>query len=210
MAEGKQRSPDLTFATLDQGQGERRAIAPRLVPTAADPGARRGLPALEPHARLEPTRRRVAEPPLHGHAIDARALAGRVQQRLGEFAVVGQQQEPFAFAIEPAHREDPRLSLGNQVHHRRTALGVAHGGEHPTRLVQDPVGRRLRRDRTAIQGDAILVGIGSVSERRNAAVHRDPPVPNEELATSARAHAGRSQDLLESFANGCLQPVRGA
>jgi len=208
--EASQRATDLALAAFGQGQREGRAIARGLVAASTDLGTRRRLAVLEPHAALEGTRRCLAQPSLHGHAIDARALPRWVQQCLGDLAVVGQQQQSFAVPVEPADREDPRLPLGNQVHHGRATLGISSGGEDSPGLVKEPVAGRLRRDRTTVQGDAILAWVRAVAEGGDAAVHRDPSLAHQQLAASPRAEPGCGQDLLESFANGQLRLVPAA
>jgi len=72
-----------------------------------------------------------------------------VQHRLGGVSVVGEQQQSLAVLVEAAHGIQPCASRarGQQVEDNAQtgalAAGIAGGGEHSTRFVQQPVAERL-------------------------------------------------------------------
>ena len=113
-------------------------------------------------ARAGSGRRRARRPlasrlsaPGVGHAVDFGEVllldaVARMRQQLRELAVVGEDQQPFGVAIEPADREHPRL-VGYEVEHRAPALRIARGRHDVGGLVQQPVHeRRVGDDRDAV------------------------------------------------------------
>ena len=74
----------------------------------------------------------------------------RVGEQVREAAVVGDEDQPFAHAIEPADGKQP-LFTGHEIDHAGPARGVEVGGHHADRLVEhvdDPlrVGQSLAVD----------------------------------------------------------------
>jgi hypothetical protein len=57
---------------------------------------------------------------------------------VGQWPVVGEQQQPLGFPVEPSNREDPRL-LGDHPDNRGPAFRVRRRAHHARRLVQQPV-----------------------------------------------------------------------
>ena len=100
------------------------------------PGGQGGKIA-QGHARGKGRRIRLVQPPSHvGHVALPHVPAGS-QQRMGQRAVVGEQQQPGRILVQPAHGQHapPQKRRRNQVHHRlRTP--VACGGEHAGGLMK--------------------------------------------------------------------------
>jgi hypothetical protein len=62
----------------------------------------------------------------------------RVEQRLGQVPIVGQQQGPVGVVVQPPHGIDPledAVRAPQQVADGRSTLGIAHGGHHAAGLV---------------------------------------------------------------------------
>ncbi len=101
------------------GEGTRRAIGEGdTLPPAREVGARH--------------RRR------HLGLVDARHAVARVQQAVGERAVVGEQQRAFDVGVQPTHRKQAGAA-GQQIRHDRPALRITQRGHDAAGLVQENV-----------------------------------------------------------------------
>ena len=60
-------------------------------------------------------------------------------QGIGQFSVVGQQQQPFAGVIEAAHRVNALLDAAQQIDNRRAPFRIAQRGHIAFGLVQQDV-----------------------------------------------------------------------
>ena len=56
-------------------------------------------------------------------------------QPVGQIAVVGQQEQPFGIAVQPAHREDARARRQERAHGSR-GVRIPKGGGNSGRLVE--------------------------------------------------------------------------
>ncbi len=82
-----------------------------------------------------------------------------MSQTVGQPAIVGQQQQPFAFRVETSHRIEPPL-LGNQVQYRGPSPGVMDGGNVAGRFVEDQVDLFLGAgEGRSIHADLVQVGV---------------------------------------------------
>ncbi len=98
-------------------------------------------------------------------------------QSVGEVAIVGKQEQPFAVGVEPTDRKEPFIAR-NQPHNCWAAMRIVRGGNNPDRLVHDDVVVRIARlpqlDQRSINGDDVGVWIDASPQfAYNAAIHRD-------------------------------------
>jgi hypothetical protein len=106
-------------------------------------------------------------------------------EAVGQVTVVGQQQEALGLVVETPDGEDPRLQ-GDEVEHRRPALGIVGRGHHLGRLVEqvvDEAGPGGHGD--AVDGDLVALGIHPASELGYLPVDRHPAGGDEVLAGPA-------------------------
>jgi hypothetical protein len=120
-----------------------------------------------------------------------------VQQRLGQGTIIGQQHQSLGVAIQAPDREEPRALAREQVHHRRTAFGIAHGRQHAGGLVCHPVDERLGGDPLSVQRHLVASGICAVAQTRHPAVDRNAALAQVLLGGAAGGDARGGQDLLE-------------
>jgi hypothetical protein len=76
-----------------------------------------------------------------------------MEHGLRDLPVVGEKEQALGIEVQAADRKQapgPRL-VGQEIEHGGSSLGITRGGDDATRLVEDPVGARLRDDGTPIQ-----------------------------------------------------------
>lgn len=121
----------------------------------------------------------------------------RVGKEIGQFAIVGDEDQPFAHPVEPADGKQP-LFPRHEVDDAWPAVGVEVCSHHADRLgehVDDPlrVGEPL-----AVDADLLAERIDSGAELRDhISIDLDPPGRDQFLAVPPAAEPGRSEHLLE-------------
>src|SRR5262249_47875329 len=58
-----------------------------------------------------------AHPPFHLRLVHARDLVARMEEAIGEIAVVGEEEKAFHVVVETPHGEDARGAGRQQIHH---------------------------------------------------------------------------------------------
>src|SRR5262249_15321868 len=131
--------------------------------------------------------------------VDARDLVTRMEQPVGELAIVGEKDEPLGVVVEPAHRVEPAELLREEIDDDRPPFRIASARDVATRLVKERVARGgFRRQRPAVDGDRIAlgVGLGARLEPRQT-VDGDAAGGEERFSSAARRQARARQDLAE-------------
>jgi hypothetical protein len=115
-----------------------------------------------------------------------------------QLAVVGQQQQPLGFEVEPADRIDVLLDAAEQVHDRRTLMRVRSSGDIAAWLIQQDIPMPLRQlDAPAVDPDVVLRRVRlrpQLAECR--AVDGDPSLADQLFRGTAGGDAGLRQNLL--------------
>ena len=151
---------------------------------------------VETAQQLFPVRR--VEVFVERHLVLLVDLVARMREREREIAVVGQDEQPLAFAIEPADVEDAG-PLGRQAVEDRAALElIARGHEKAARFVEQHVQRRLGADHPLADFHHILRRDLGGEILDHAAVDFDPPLPDERLHAAAGAETGGSKKTIEA------------
>ena len=119
-------APNLAIPTL----GERKLI-PRIFRFAHHPHlGRGGLHALAAISRNGESTPNLGKPVCRGHTgnlhhIRLRHVRRSLHQRVGELAIVGQQEQTFACVVESPNGINPHANAAQYIHHGRTAFGIA-------------------------------------------------------------------------------------
>ena len=123
-----------------------------------------------------------------------------MHQRVGEFAVVGEQQQAGGLVVQPADGDPASAAQGRQiVEHRRALAGVVAGDDHSGALVRHQQARngRLRAAQlAAIDGD-FVVRLNALAHMGGATVHRHPARGDPALHFAPRAQAAIGQRLVQ-------------
>ena len=130
-----------------------------------------------------------------------------MHQTVGQFTIVGQNQQAFGVRVEATDVEETLPGCGllrNHIANARTAHVILHGGLHATRLIQDEVlVLFVDVDTHAIDANDIHVRVDA-----HALALDDFPVDfnaagfNEYLCVATRCDARLSKDFLQAFALG--------
>ena len=108
-----------------------------------------------------------------------------MRKAIGQFAVVGDQDQSFAVQIEPADSEQPDILVGHQIDHAGPAAGVAIGRHHPFGLIDGIIDPASERQRLAIDADILGGRIDPRAELgHHFAVHLDAAGGNQAPRTA--------------------------
>lgn len=138
-------------------------------------------------------------------------IVARVHHAVGQFAVVGQQQQSLGRRIEPADREQS-LAPAHQRHDRRAAERIVTGRCHiVTRFVQrqiDQLGHILNQ--AAIDGDARRRRVDAVAHLgHDLPVDGNMAAADQILAGPARGDPGAGQELVQALFGHSYHPGAG-
>ena len=123
----------------------------------------------------------------------------RMRQEVAEFTVIGDENQSFAAAVEPADRKQP-LVAGNQVDDPWAACRIKVGCDHADRFVEQVDNATGARQAFAIDTNLLPQWIDPGAEGRDHfTVNFHPPACDEFLTGSPAADAGGSEHLLEPF-----------
>jgi len=159
-----------------------------------------GLPVVE----VDPVAPHVEVLLLHHprdlHDVRLRDGALRVEEAVGERAVVRGEQRAARREVEAADREEAHAVTVEVRGHGGPALGVGQGGHDAPRLVEDHVDEVLRDDALPVELDLVGPRIGLGAELGDdLAVHADAARGDDVLRRAPRCDAATSQDLLKPF-----------
>jgi len=124
-----------------------------------------------------------------------------LHQEIGEFSVVGEQEQPFAGVVEAAHGIDARAHPVEQIHDRRTVFGIVERGDVSLGLVHQQINMALGAlEEFAVDADVIHCRIRFASQFGD-----DQPVYGHEsarddlLCFAARGNSGSGDNFLQAF-----------
>ncbi len=142
--------------------------------------------------------RHTADPDL----VLARDAVAWMREAGCQVAVARQQQQPFRIEVEPANRINVvvHATLGEQVNHGRTVLGIRTARDVAARLVEDDVEVALGpREAAAIDLDFVGRGIGLGPQLGDGlAVDRHAALRDEGFRRPPRGDAGGGENLLQA------------
>ncbi len=170
--------------------------------SSCGPSRRTWAGAVRPSSSSMPSRsarraRSLGRPSTRG-PIGPRDLEARVGERVGEVAVVGEQDQAGAVGVQ-APDGVQALAGGHEVDDGGPPVGVGRRGDHPGRLVQRVDDARARpAHELAVDRDRLVAGDVARRVGDHGAVDGHPPVDDERLRRAPRRDAGVSQVLSEA------------
>ena len=170
--------------------------------SSCGPSRRTWAGAVRPSSSSTPSRSarraRSLGRPLDSRPIGPRHLEARVGERVGEVAVVGEQDQAGAVGVQATDRVQA-LPGGHEVDDRGPAVRVGRRGDHAGRLVQRVDDARARpADQLAVDGDRLLAGDVARRVGDHGAVDGHPPVDDERLRRAPRGDARVGEVLSEA------------
>ena len=142
--------------------------------------------------------------PGHHDAIRLLDSVAGMREPVGQFAVVGQQDQPFAVQVEPSDREEPHVVAGHHVDNSRPAGRVAIGRNHAVRLVDGVVDELWAGQFDTIEANLLPLGIDFGTQLGDhLRVDLDSPGPDQLLALSTTTRPGRGQHLFAAAGRHC-------
>lgn len=124
-------------------------------------------------------------------------LVARVHDAEGELAVIGEEQQAFAGAVQATHRFDALRNI-DELHHRLAATLVGNGRDVTLGLVQDDVALALDPNRNPIDRHMLARRIDRRTQLGDdPAVNRHTSSDDHLLSLAARGDAGRGQHPLQ-------------
>jgi len=126
---------------------------------------------------------------------------GGAGKAVGEFAVVGYQQQAFAHIVEAANGVKALPHFLKELHHRGAALGILDGGDESAGLVEDEVAQPLGTlQQFAVHAYVVAGGVRlGASLGHYFSVHLNAALLDKLLGLAAAGYAGLGKDFLEAI-----------
>ena len=168
---------------------------------------RRGPAVVEVDAVAQLPELLVARLALDLDLVDLLDAVPRVREAVRERPVVRQHERARRVGVEPTDRDDARVVV-DEVDDGRPPLRVARRRHDARGLVQQHVGERLRRDRAAVDLDAVRL-LDERVQLAGLAVHGHAAGLDQVVGASARGHAGTREVRVQAHSSSTLRSRRG-
>ena len=195
MAKTREHPADFTVLPF----GENHLHDRGLPASSHDPNALGShLPFGEPDAVGQLLQDLAAGGARHDDAIDLFDPEFRVGELVGEFTVVGHEQEPGALLVEPADAVGALRDLRQKVDHARLARGIVIGGDVALGFVNGEIDMPLHLDFLPIERNLGGTGVHLRAELANdLAVDCDSSLQDYLLAGAPGADPSMSEHFLK-------------
>lgn len=131
----------------------------------------------------------------------------RMGESVGQFSIIGQQQQSRRFCIKTTHREKTWfIRVIHQIDGASTSFGIPVRAYRSAGFEEHHVDVASRTtDHSVTDGDAILFGIDPGGQgAHELAVDGNMPVLDQLFAGPSRGHSSLGQDLLQSWSPGVV------
>jgi hypothetical protein len=137
----------------------------------------------------------------HFYLVGLGDVRGCLGELLHEFAVVGQQQQPFARVVEPSDGEHSRVNALKQVENDWPSLRVGDGSDISLGLVERDINVALgSAQQLTVQADFIGARVGLRTQCGGLfSIDADASGSYQLFGLAPRGHAGRRKNLLQSL-----------
>jgi len=122
-------------------------------------------------------------------------------QLVGQFAIVGHQQQAFAHVVQAPHRVKPLSHLLEELHHGWPALRILHRGHKAARFIQHKIAQPLGAlQQLPVHTNMVPARVGLGAKLGNhRAVHLHTPLLNHLLGLAPARHSALRQDFLQAL-----------
>lgn len=195
MAERGEHPPYLPVSTFMNGHVDNRPVTPQR--RHAHRGGRRA-DVVELDTLLQSPNVSVGEPARDRDAIGLFDAVARMEQRVSQIAIVGQEEHSGGRIIEAPHRDDPRTP-GNQFGDGCASLRIAHCGNDARRLIEQQI-RALSGNPNGLAVDLHAVALANQRPelRNDAPVDANRPICDELVGASSRSDARLREKPIEA------------
>ena len=122
-----------------------------------------------------------------------------MRQAVGQFAVVGDEDQAFAVHVQSSDGEQPCVAVRDQIDDPRPACLVAIGRDHASGLVHSIVNAAAQRKRFAIDADILRVHLNAGAEfGHDLAIDLDAARGDQLFTLAAAAETGGGEDFLQA------------
>ena len=158
VAEELEHAADLAVASFMDGDFHTGQVRLRVIANIVDIGRGRHA-VLQLDAVCQVLQDRIGNAPFDLDFISLVDEAAGMHEDVGQFTVIGHDQQAFRILVQAADGVDAVLFLPEIVHDRRPALVIARRGDDALGLVEQIIMLRLRFQGLAVDGNAVLVGV---------------------------------------------------
>jgi hypothetical protein len=139
------------------------------------------------------------------HEVRLLHIGSGARELVGQFAVVGDEQQAFAQVVEAANGIEALLDLREELHDRGTAFGIADSCDESLWLVEHVVAMAFGAlQELAVNPDVIAGGVGLCAELGdNLSVDLHAALRDEFFGVAAAGDAGLGKYLLKAFEFPC-------
>jgi hypothetical protein len=125
-----------------------------------------------------------------------------MSQPKGQWTIIGQQQQPFAFLIETANRVHALMNVGYQIHSQRSARWIMIGAQNSPRLVYCPVNKGFCLYRSTIHHQFVALLHAAARLNDTLTIDADAASCNQGIAMTPRSNSRRCQCLIQAITFG--------
>jgi len=113
-----------------------------------------------------------------------------MNQRVGELAIIRQDQQALAVTIQPAHGEQALFRIGYKIPEGPAFAGILTGAQNIPGFIEKQVFQSLGLDRTTVKKNLVVRGIDAKPLRRmRMAIDLDPTLGDELFTSPPGPHA---------------------
>jgi hypothetical protein len=122
-----------------------------------------------------------------------------MDQGMGELAIIRQDQQPFAVAIQPPHGEQALLRIGHEIPKGPALAGIPTGAQNIPGFVEKQILKGFRLDRMPVKKNPVMIGIDAKSLGGvRVAIHLNPTLGDILFTSPPGSHAALRQIFLEA------------
>lgn len=132
--------------------------------------------------------------------VDPLDLKLGMGQPMGQFAIVGDENQPLGVFIESTHGKESRVARRDQIDHTAAARGIGRRAEKPGRFVDEVIDLFGDFEFLAVDRNLLDLGIHLRPQRSHDPVDGHPPGCDQFLTGTARTETSGGEELLQAFA----------
>ena len=135
--------------------------------------------------------------PLDVYLVFALHLVTRVLKPVCDVSIVGQEEQPLRFEVEPTDVPEASVFIGKHVVDGSPSVGILCGAQNTGRLVKANPAHIRKANRRPVQLDVVSDGVDRRSEPRDdGSIYADSAIENHHFGLPPGGHASPGQEFL--------------